>query len=110
MIKNFYFADKDAVETVLPNGIKRRVLAHVDNLMVCEIHFKKDMVGALHTHVHEQITYIISGKFEFSVGDQKYVVSAGDTIYKQPNIIHGAICLEDGVLLDIFTPERKDFL
>jgi quercetin dioxygenase-like cupin family protein len=35
---------------------------------------------------------------------------AGDSTYKQPDIEHGAVCLEAGVLLDIFTPCRQDFL
>lgn len=111
MIKHFFFADKDAKETILPNGIKRRVLAYDNNLMVVEVHFPATgTIGAMHTHPHEQITYIQSGVFEFTIGDEKQIVKAGDTMYKEPNILHGCVCLEPGVLLDIFTPSRADFL
>lgn len=104
------FYGKDSPAGPAGEGVTRKVLAHSENLMVCELHFNKGAIGALHSHPHEQISYIISGKFEFTIGGVKYVVSAGDTVYKQPNIVHGAVCLEEGVMLDIFTPARKDFL
>jgi len=50
------------------------------------------------------------GKFEFNIGGEKKIIGPGDSTYKEPHIVHGAVCLEEGVLLDIFTPARKDFL
>ena len=35
---------------------------------------------------------------------------AGDTLLKQDGVMHGCTCLEDGILIDIFTPMREDFL
>lgn len=64
----------------------------------------------MHHHPHEQCTYILSGAFEFEVDGCKHIVRAGDTLYKQPDVVHGCVCVEDGELLDIFTPSRKDFL
>ena len=104
----FYSADSEWDDA--GEGCVRKVLAHSDNLMVCELHFKKGAVGKLHSHPHEQISYVVSGKFEFDIGGKKYVVGPGDTTYKEPNIVHGCVCLEEGVLVDIFSPERKDFL
>ena len=91
-------------------GLTRKVAAYNDNLMCVEVHFETGTVAARHHHRHEQITYVISGKFEFTVGDKTYIVSAGDSLYKQRDIEHGATCLEAGTLLDIFTPHREDFL
>lgn len=104
------FPGKDAeLETVAP-GLSRRVGAYNDNLMVVEVHFEAGVTAPLHHHIHEQITYVMSGKFEFTVGEETYIVAAGDSLYKQPNIEHGATCLEAGMLLDVFTPHRADFL
>ena len=77
----------------LGNGVTRRILAHNGKLMAVE-----------------QLTYVLSGEFEFTIGDEKQVVRAGDTLYKQPNIVHGCVCLKPGTLLDTFTPVREDFL
>jgi len=94
----------------LGEGISRKVLAYHNNLMVVEVYFEKGAVGALHSHPHEQITYILEGAFEFNINGEKKVVRAGDTTFKEPNIEHGAVCLEKGKLLDIFTPMREDFV
>jgi quercetin dioxygenase-like cupin family protein len=106
---NYFEGDKLELED-LGDGVKRKVTAYHDNLMCVEVHFEKGAVGALHDHPHEQITYIISGVFEFNIGGNKKVLKAGDSTFKQPGIVHGAVCLEAGMLLDIFTPCRKDFL
>ncbi|WP_264876482.1 cupin domain-containing protein [Vibrio agarivorans] len=94
----------------LGEGISRKVLAHNDNMMAVEVHFESGAIGAMHSHPHEQLTYVLSGKFEFTIGDERKVVEAGDTMYKEPNIEHGCVCLEAGTLIDNFTPMRKDFV
>ncbi len=94
----------------LGEGVSRKVLAHSDNMMSVEVHFEKGAIGAMHSHPHEQLTYVLSGEFEFTIGDEKKVVKAGDTMYKEPDIEHGCVCLAAGVLIDTFTPMRKDFV
>ena len=105
-----YFFNKDAPLEDLGGGMKRKVLAYHENLMVVEVHFEEGAVGAVHSHQHEQITYILEGEFEFNIDGDKRVVAAGDTTFKEANIPHGAICLKAGRLLDIFTPYREDFV
>lgn len=51
----------------------------------------RETVGALHHHPHTQITYVVSGVFEFEIDGVKKTVRAG-------------------VLLDIFNPIREDFV
>ncbi|ELS3153659.1 cupin domain-containing protein [Vibrio parahaemolyticus] len=94
----------------LGEGISRKVLAHSDNMMSVEVHFEEGAIGAMHSHPHEQLTYVLSGEFEFTIGDEKKIVKTGDTMYKEPNIAHGCVCLKAGVLIDTFTPMRKDFV
>ncbi len=110
METNNFFPGALIHEVEASPGIRRRVLAYGADLMVCELHFDKGAVGALHTHPHSQCTYILSGVFEFDIGGVKKVLAGGDSTYKQPGVRHGAVCLEEGRLLDVFTPCRKDFL
>jgi len=108
-VKN-YFPGHENVQETVAEGLSRKVGAYNDNLMVVEVKFDAGTTAPLHHHPHEQITYVMSGKFEFTVGEETYIVSAGDSLYKQPNIEHGATCLEAGTLLDVFTPHREDFV
>ena len=101
---------KDAAMTELGGGVSRRILAQDTDMMAVEVHFETGAVGAVHTHPHVQISYVLSGKFEFELDGVKTVIGAGDTYYTKPNAPHGVVCLEAGVLLDVFTPRRDDFL
>lgn len=101
---------KDVELEDLGDGVKRKILAYSDNIMSVEVHFEDNAVGYLHNHPHEQLTYVLSGEFEFTIGDETKIVKAGDALYKEPSIMHGCKCLKAGVLLDNFTPMRKDFI
>ncbi len=91
-------------------GVKRKILAYTDELMCVENYFKKGAVGTVHHHPHTQITYVVSGQFEFEVAGEKRVVNPGDALLKKDGIPHGCVCLQEGILLDIFTPMREDFV
>lgn len=91
-------------------GVTRRVLAYCDQMMCVENLFEKGAVGKLHSHPHTQITYVAEGAFEFTIDGETHVVKKGDTLQKQNGVVHGCTCLEQGVLVDIFTPMREDFI
>lgn len=91
-------------------GVTRKVVADSPELMVVEFHFDTGGVGALHNHPHVQSTYVQSGTFEFTVGDEKTVVRTGDSFVIPSNVVHGCRALEGGTLVDCFTPRRDDFL
>lgn len=105
----FVFADTCVFEDQ-GGGVKRRILAYGDALMQVEVHFETGAVGAMHAHPHSQLTHVLEGTFEFTIGGEKRIVKKGDTLYKTPNVIHGCVCLEKGILLDTFSPYREDFL
>lgn len=93
------------------SGITRKVLSYSENLMAVELHFQKGAVGAKHSHPHEQIGYIISGKLVYQEdGCEDKELQTGDTYYVAPDVEHGVLVLEETVLLDVFTPMRKDFV
>jgi quercetin dioxygenase-like cupin family protein len=103
-----YHADVALKE--LGGGVSRRVLAYTPQLMIVEVNFEKDGEGAVHTHPHSQSTYVISGRFRFNVDGEAVEVGPGDTLAFPPKIPHGTLCLEAGMLLDIVTPMREDFI
>ncbi len=109
--KNQQYVDYDKVVTEqAADGVVRRVLAYTDGLMCVENTFDIGAIGALHSHPHTQITYVVSGVFEFEIEGEKHTVKKGDTLYKSSDQIHGCVCKEQGILLDIFTPMREDFI
>lgn len=103
------FNDK-VKELDLGGNVSRKVLAHDGTMLAAEVSFKKGSIGAMHSHPHEQIGYVLEGSFELNMDGEKYIIKKGDTYYTKPNLQHGVVALEDGKLLDIFTPQREDFL
>lgn len=91
-------------------GVRRRVLTHDDHLMLVKVAFERGGIGSRHRHLHTQMTYIESGVFTVSVGDEKRVLRAGDTFHIPSDVWHGVECIEAGVLLDVFSLPRIDFL
>ena len=94
----------------LGSGIKRQILGFGPDLMLVRVMFEKGAVGEVHTHVHSQSSYVESGAFEVEIDGTRQVLRAGDGFYVTPHAAHGAVCLEDGVLIDTFSPLREDFL
>ena len=94
----------------LGGGLTRRILAENEEMMAVEVTFERGAVGAMHTHPHTQITYVLSGRFEATLGDTTKIIETGDSYLTPPHLPHGVLCLEAGALLDVFTPRREDFL
>ena len=97
-------------EILLENGTTRRVLADSPELMVVAFGFPKGAEGARHRHPHVQSTYVRSGRFRFTLGDTSFEVGPGDSFVIPSNLPHGCVALEEGVLIDGFSPRREDFL
>jgi len=91
-------------------GVTRRVLAWLPGEMMVEVRFEEGAAGAPHSHPHTQCTYVAAGEFVFTVEGREFSVGPGDTLALAPNETHGCVCKRRGVLIDVFTPMRKDFL
>lgn len=100
----------DADWTVTGPGVKRRVLAYDDQIMIVEVAFENDAVGSLHSHPHIQASYVAGGRFEVTIGGETQVLTSGESFIVPSNVVHGCRALEAGLLIDTFTPARAEFL
>jgi quercetin dioxygenase-like cupin family protein len=110
MQSNNFLLSADIKATNPGPGLTRKILGYNNQIMMVEVHFAKDAIGYKHQHFHSQTTYVISGVFEVTIGEKTQLMKAGDGFFIEPNLIHGAVCLEEGVLIDVFSPVREDFL
>jgi quercetin dioxygenase-like cupin family protein len=110
VLKNQFINDSEIPWEDLGGGVKRKIMSYDDNVMMVKVAFETGGVGALHSHYHTQMSYVESGSFEMTIGEKKGILKTGDGYYIPPNVVHGALCLEAGVLIDVFTPMREDFV
>ncbi len=105
-----FFKNQDHEWKPVEKGISRQITGYDVNIMMVKVKFDKGAIGTIHQHHHSQTTYIESGSFEVTIADKKQVLITGDSFFVPPNIPHGAVCVASGVLIDVFSPIREDFL
>ena len=111
MIQSDLFQIENEVAWENPSpGITRQVYGYDDKIMLVKAKFEEGAVGTLHEHHHSQVTYVESGVFEMTIGDEKKILQKGDGFYVPPHVLHGCVCKEPGILIDVFSPHREDFL
>ena len=101
-VKNQVWNFNDRIDAeVCAEGVERKILAYTDELMCVENHRCQ---RARHDDEHQHRS------FEFEIDGVRRVIKPGDALLKRNDIEHGCVCLEDGILLDIFTPMRQEFV
>ena len=96
-------------------GEKRsRYLTHTDNLMMVVIDFDDgptDEPDPLHSHPHEQVSYVAEGEIIFVLDGEKTKLVQGDMFTVPSGIPHSVQLLTPDVrLIDSFTMVREDFM
>jgi quercetin dioxygenase-like cupin family protein len=102
--------DQEVEWTDLGAGIKRKIMAFNDQMMIVKVAFEPGAVGTLHQHPHTQASYVSKGTFDITIDGKTQRLVEGDVYFVPSGLIHGAVCIEKGELVDVFTPMREDFL
>jgi quercetin dioxygenase-like cupin family protein len=100
----------NSVELEKLNPLLERQFVVGGELMLARVLLKKGCVVPMHSHINEQITYILEGALKFNIDGKEIVVSAGEVLCIPPNMPHEAIALADTVDLDVFNPPRQDWI
>jgi len=91
-------------------GIERQMVVG-RRMMVCRFRFAPYLVTPEHSHPHEQMSLVVSGRVRFFIEGEERVAVPGDVLHFPPDCWHGATMMEEEVILiDIFSPVREDFL
>ena len=102
--------DHDVPWEVLDEKVSRKIMSYNQDLMLTKVAFKQGGVGAKHKHPHLQMSYIAAGVFKITIGNDSKTLKAGDVYLVPSNTLHSAVCIEDGLLIDVFNPMREDFV
>lgn len=90
-------------------GLVRQVLAAGEQMMLVRHVMQDGWEGALHSHPHEQMVYVVRGRLIFTRGSEKFEVQTGDSFVVAGGVEHQAIALEESEVLDVFAPPREDY-
>ena len=89
-------------------GIRGKIITG-EKMQLCYICLSPG-VTTYHSHPHEQMGYILSGKVELTIDDEKKICGPGEAYYIPSNIRHGFKVLPKGDLeyIEIFSPPKEE--
>lgn len=90
-------------------GTLRGYYAHLEKMTVGEVLLQANIVVPLHEHPHEQATYVIEGRFEFTIGTETRIIGPGMAALIPGGVMHGGKTLTACRVIDIFVPVREDY-
>ena len=96
-------------EERITDKISRRLVAGEQGMIVWWS-MKAGAHAAAHRHPHEQIFWMLKGKMEFRLGNERRMCGPGDIAVIPSGIEHEAWFHEDTEVIDVFSPPREDFL
>ena len=105
-----FIEDKSQEWEAVAPGVKRKIVTYDDRIMLVKVYFETGGIGTVHNHYQTQLSYISKGVFEVEIDGKKQVLKQGDVFHAAPNLFHGVVCLEEGELIDVFSPMREDFV
>jgi quercetin dioxygenase-like cupin family protein len=91
-------------------GIRRKVLSYDAGVMMVRVAFEAGAVGAAHSHPHVQCSLVEEGVFDITIAGHTERLKQGDSFLVPSNAVHGAVAVEAGILVDVFTPMRDEFV
>jgi quercetin dioxygenase-like cupin family protein len=110
-----YFIDPDLAPRIIQmKGLETRILTGMqgERMMMALNYTLPGHTVPVHTHPHEQVGIVYSGRARLRIGEEERVVEKGDIYCIPENVPHGDTCIGDEpfVMFDIFCPVREDFL
>ena len=73
------------------------------------LELKKGSKVPLHSHINEQITYIIEGQLDMVIDGISCPLTAGMYHIIPSNVLHSAVAITDCKVIDVFAPAREDY-
>ena len=94
-------------------GVNLDSMAVGQKSMVTKMNYVAGNYASTHSHPHEQCGYVISGRYRLIVEDETridVILTAGDSYAIPGDTPHSFEVLEGGEVVDVFTPQREDYL
>ena len=89
-------------------GFKGRFL-HTETMTIVYWDVEAGAELPMHHHIHEQVSQILEGEFEMTIGGITKVHKPGSMLVIPSNVEHSGKAITPCKILDIFNPVREDY-
>ena len=84
-------------------------LIHTEGVSIAHLRIVAGSELPEHFHPHEQITNVLEGELEMTVGGEKKINRAGEVVVIPSNVPHSGKAITDCLVIDVFRPARDDY-
>ncbi len=109
MADGYYITPKHAEQIEMREGVHRRTMAVTDEAMLCEFFLERDAIIPPHSHMNDQVGYVVYGRLEMTIGGEVRICEPGDSYAIPGGVEHSARVLVDTLAIDVFSPPRNDY-
>ena len=87
-----------------------RGVAVGEKLMMAHVKLEEGAITSAHRHAHEEIIYVVFGKWQINIGEEKFVVEANQSLVVPPNVEHSSEALAEtlAVVATNYRPEWSE--
>ncbi len=75
-----------------------------NEMIMLEIYYAAGVGTPLHSHTHESIVYVVSGKLKATIEDRVSIVGPGDVCRHPKGVLHGLEAIEASVIVECKSP------
>ncbi len=84
-------------------------LVHTEDVTITYVDIDQGAELPEHKHVHAQVTSLLAGECEMTVGNETRKMKAGDVFVIPSNVLHSLKAYTACKVVDVFTPPREDY-
>ena len=110
MEMNMFYKKSDSGYKTALKGVRYKTLAFGEKTHLTEFRLAKGSIIPKHTHPHEQTGYLVSGKMKFVIAGEIFDTEPGDGWNIAGDVEHEVDVLENSIVIEVFSPVRKEYL
>ena len=73
-------------------------------MTMLELHYQAGTQAPLHTHTHESLIYVVSGRVRTQIGDDAFVLGPGDVARHPAGVLHSVEALDESTVIEVKSP------
>ena len=109
MADGYFITPQDSGQVEMLPGVHRRTMGTTDEAMLCEFFIQRDALVPEHSHMNDQVGYVIYGKLEMTIGGIVRLCNPGESYAIPGGVMHSARAIVDTLAIDAFSPPRNDY-
>lgn len=75
-----------------------------ESMVLLEVHVKAGVASLIHSHAHESLVYVVSGRLKTIINNETFVLGPGDVCRHPRAVGHRVEALEDTIFVEVKSP------